>query len=69
MLCLTGCIVALEAMGHRMSMARRIWDQEAGNMLRVKSNYKVLHDCPADTFRLKRAEGFVGRSCDYCGDG
>ncbi len=51
MLCLEGCIVTLDAMGCQKAIARRIREQKADYVLRVRAHHQGLHDCMEDTFR------------------
>ena len=56
MLCLTGCIVTLDAMGYQKAIARPIRAQEADYVLRVRANHQGLHDRMQDTWDLERAQ-------------
>ncbi len=63
-LCLKGCIVTLDAMGCQKAIARRIRQQGANYVLRVRDNHKGLHARREDTFALERA----GHFADYAHD-
>ena len=65
MLCLTGCIVTLDAMGCQKAIARQIRKQGADYVLRVRANHKGLHHRLEDTFALERAGNFAGYPHDY----
>ena len=65
MLCLTGCIVTLDAMGCQKAIARQIRKQGADYVLRVRANHKGLHRRLEDTFALERAGHFAGCPHDY----
>ena len=65
MLCLTGCIVTLDAMGCQKAIARQIRKQGADYVLRVRGNHKGFHDRMEDTSALERARHFAGYAHDY----
>jgi len=65
MLCLTGCIVTLDAMGCQKAIARQIRKQGADYVLRVRAHHKGLHHRLEDTFALERAGNFAGGPHDY----
>ena len=65
MLCLTGCIVILDAMGCQKAIARQIRAQEADYVLRVRANHQGLHGRIQDTWTLERAQNFAACRHDY----
>ena len=57
-----GCIVTLDAMGRWKAIARRIREQGADCLLRVRANHQDLHDRLQDTWDLERAGSARGRA-------
>ena len=56
---LKGCIVTLDVMGRWKAIARRIREQGADCVLRVRADHKGLHARLEDTFALERAGNFA----------
>ncbi len=66
MLEVSGCIVAIDAMGCQREIAKTIIERGADYALSVKDNRRQLYQDIRDTFVLSHRDGFADTTHDFC---